>query len=156
MFPVGHFCFRSLSYNCTAFRYCTQVTLIAVLLLEAPVRPAPFGLSRGLSERQTVVQRSARRRGGGRLSFLSQLAAPVQLYNTAKQGDSHCQDHGSPRTNEDGFGEHNQQTFTIETVMTAHAYILPSCTGVTSFLSLYSYLVVICFTFAFGCEPRSS
>jgi len=50
----------------------------------------------------------------------------------------------------DGFSEHNQQTFTIETMMTAHAYIVPSHSGMTSFLSLSSYLVVICFTFAFG------
>ena len=80
MFPFGHFSFRSLSYNCSAFRYSARHNDSGT-----PVRPAPCGLSRELSKGQTAEQRFGWRRSGGSLAFLSQLVAPTQLYRTAKQ-----------------------------------------------------------------------
>jgi hypothetical protein len=148
VFPFGHFSFRSLSYNCSAFRYSARHNDSGT-----PVRPAPCGLSRELSKGQTAEQRFGWRRSGGSLAFLSQLVAPTQLYRTAKQIGGYSLSRSrfaSEKKKKDGFSEHHQQTFTIETMMTAHAYILPSCIGMTYFLSLSSYLVVICFTFAFG------
>jgi hypothetical protein len=63
--------------------------------------------------------------------------APTQIqyyreWRDRRSADSHGQDHGSPQAKQDGFSEHHhhhhhqQQTFTIETMMTAHAYLLLS------------------------------
>jgi hypothetical protein len=80
--------------------------------------------------------------GGGRLAFYSQLAARgiggvviVIAKITVRLGP-----------NRPAFSEHHQQKFTMETMVTAHAYIL-SCIGMTSL-----HFDVMSFTFAFRSE----